>query len=374
MSSSNSLKVITDRICTPSCKNRCSVCSPPLSRRVQKAVERIRAEYVKSTDDWFLGFSGGKDSTAVLQLTMSALRGVRKRTRRIVVAYCDTGVEIPVIASMVRSTLRRLSHEARESGLPISTRLLQPHIEDRYFVKVIGRRYPTPTNKFRWCTDRLRINPVKRLLATASGDQPFVLLGTREGESNQRDRTLAAHATSRRYIYEQGGNTRVRIFAPIIDFRIADVWATNFGIQGTEAVDTDVLARMYRDADAECPMIKDPNGTPCGAGRFGCWTCTVVRKDRAVSSMISEGHRNLQPLFDYRNWIAELRDDPSMRCRYRRNGAKGPGPFTLDARKLLLRRLRKVQERVPWTLIRKSEVREIHRLWRLDQSSSTYRE
>ena len=234
-------------------------------------------------------------------------------------------------------------------------------------------RLPAPTNKFRWCTDRLRIDPVRRIIG-ATHEKAIVLLGTRYGESTERVHTLNRQASEKRYFYRQSSNPRVKIFAPIVDFDTADVWNALFQIAQPAALDAVALADLYRAAGSDCPVIRDPQGSPCGAGRFGCWTCTVVRTDRAVSSMVEEGYDELAPLLDFRNWLALMRDDPTNRCRFRRNGNRGLGPLTLQARRTILRRLRGVQARVPWRLLRQREIRQICKLWRQDRRSTSYRE
>jgi DNA sulfur modification protein DndC len=81
------------------------------------------------------------------------------------------------------------------------------------------------------------------------------------------------------------------------------------------------------------------DGAPCAGSRFGCWTCTVVRRDRTMEELIRSGYDSLQPLLDFRNWLSCLRNDPRERWSTRRNGAAGPGPFTLAARRTILDRL-----------------------------------
>ena len=337
-------------------------------------MSRILDAYRSSNAPWYLGFSGGKDSSAVLKLVYSALLRSRARHKLVTVVYCDTGVEVPLIAGRVRSTLRRLSIEAREDRIPIQVRIARPRTHSTFFVKVIGRGYPPPTNKFRWCTDRLRIHPVREILEAGEAEESVVVLGTRMGESPTRDLTLRRHETANRYFYRQGEDSSVSIFAPIADYTTRDVWKALAESPRPAAVDQADLVRLYSEAGAECPIVRDPEGTPCSAGRFGCWTCTVVRQDKSTRSMISNGYNELKPLLEFRDWLASVRSDPSFRCKRRRNGSKGPGPFTLDARRQILRRLRSTEARVPWRLITKREVKEIHRLWRLDRESREYRE
>ena len=352
--------------------NRLSLVSSALPNKVDATVELIAEHYVQARAPWILGFSGGKDSSALLRLTYSALLRAPKQNP-VSIVYCDTGVDIPIVASLVRRTLRKVAVEAKEDGLPLSVRVARPLLEETYFVKVIGRGYPPPTNKFRWCTDRLRIDPIQRTISKLSSDDTFVLLGVRHGESAERDRTLSGLKTDQPFMLLQRDAQRTTVFAPIINYTTKDVWETLSFLQLPRALESDRLKALYREAGGECPIIRDPNGTPCGKGRFGCWTCTVVRQDRGMSGLVDSGHEKLRPLLQFRNWLIEMRDDPQFRCTSRRNGGKGPGPLTLEARRVILRRLRSAERRSGMKLISDKELAAIKRLWKVDRESSSYR-
>lgn len=349
-------------------------CVAGISRLNRQTIELIQNEYRRSTHPWYLGFSGGKDSSALLTLAFNALLGFGNSRSPVTVVYCDTGVDIPMVSALVRRTLRRLKRECLENEVPFRIRIARPRLMDRYFVKVIGRGYPPPTNKFRWCTDRLRIGPVKRAMRLPTGSRSVVLLGVRRGESVKRDRTIRRHAGSEAYRLQQSGEPNIDIFAPIVLYTHEQVWATIQENPIPNSIDAHRLTSLYRDAAGECPIIRDPRGTPCGKGRFGCWTCTVIRRDRAMQSMVQEGHQDLAPLLEWRNWLAVFRDDSRARCRVRRNGQRGLGPFTLSARRELLRRLLITQRKVPWQLISRQEVVAIRSLWREDEGSDSYSE
>jgi DNA sulfur modification protein DndC len=343
------------------------------SALVEESIQLISEEYARSDTPWVLGFSGGKDSSALLCLVYASLLEGRRTEIPVTVLYCDTGVEIPVIAHFVRRTLRQLSTEARSAGLPLQVRIARPRIEDSYFVKVIGRGYPPPTNKFRWCTDRLRIAPVQRAIAQQSGNGALVLLGVRQGESQERDRTLRRLNTARPFILHQRGAMDSTVFAPLLHYSTEEVWDTLVLSELPKAIDTRGLFTLYRQAAGECPIVRDPQGTPCGKGRFGCWTCTVVRKDHGMTGLVESGYREMAALLEFRNWLQEMRDQPAYRCSLRRNGAGGPGPLTLEARKLILRRLRAVERQAGMRLIRDREINLIRKLWAKDKASKSYR-
>ncbi len=321
-----------------------------LSAIDMETVAMIRREFRRATAPWFVGFSGGKDSSALTKLLFHALRDERDAPP-VTLVYCDTGVEIPVVRSLVVSTLNGLRREAKAEGVPLRIRLVRPRLEDRYFVRVIGRGYPPPSNKFRWCTRRLRIEPVQRILGEA-GARSVVLLGIRRGESQARDRTIEAYDIGRGHFLRQDGKPNTLIFAPIINYSVDDVWSTLTFLRTPQSIDGQRLAQLYRQASGECPLIRDPRGTPCAKGRFGCWTCTVVRQDRAVAGLVQEGYHELRPLLVFREWLQAIRDDPELRCPQRRNGRVGLGPFTLAARKAILGRLLATQRKTPWRLTR----------------------
>jgi DNA sulfur modification protein DndC len=310
----------------------------------------------------------------VVKLVFEAVARTRKKSVPLHVVYCDTGVEIPIVATFVRRTLRGIQKQAAQSGIPLACHLARPPISDRFFVRVIGRGYPPPTNKFRWCTDKLRIRPIQALMNRLGGDQNLVILGVRDSESEERKRTLSRNATEEAFYYRQSQSETRKLFCPIVDFDVSSVWEGLFALDRPAAIDVQQLATLYRKASGECPIVRDTSGTPCGSGRFGCWTCTVVRQDRAVQSLVQEGYTRLQPLLDFRNWLMAIRDEPEHRCTVRRNGSPGPGPFRLRARKIILKKLRAAEAQSGIRLITPTELRAIRELWALDVHSIRYSE
>jgi len=67
-------------------------------------------------------------------------------------------------------------------------------------------------------------------------------------------------------------------------------------------------------------MISNKEHKSCGQSRFGCWTCTVVKKDKSISAQIENGEEWLIPLRDVRDWIQDQRNKKENRESFRRNG------------------------------------------------------
>ena len=87
-----------------------------------RALSEIKELYLeKNNIPWIIGYSGGKDSTAVLQLVWMALADLPKdqRKRTVHVISTDTLVENPVVAAWVDNSLSVMEDCARREDLPI---------------------------------------------------------------------------------------------------------------------------------------------------------------------------------------------------------------------------------------------------------------
>ena len=109
----------------------------------------------------------------------------------------------------------------------------------------------------------------------------------------------------------------------------------------------------------------------CGNSRFGCWVCTVVKEDKSLNGFIKSGHRELIPLAEFRAWLMSIRDIDEYREKKRRNGTvyetktgeMGYGPFTWEARKLILTKLIETQQKMGYELITMDELKAIDEIW-----------
>ena len=147
---------------------------------------------------WIIGFSGGKDSTMLLQLVWIALKKIPAEllTREIYIICNDTLVENPHIVDFINRTLDRVKVAAAEQSLPFFVRQTTPRLEDTFWVNLIGKGYPAPNNTFRWCTERLKINPTTHFIKSKIDEkgEVIILLGTRSAESQNRARSIKKHA------------------------------------------------------------------------------------------------------------------------------------------------------------------------------------
>ena len=120
------------------------------NRHVEEIYEDIRQVYRQTASPWVIGYSGGKDSTAVLQLVWCALAGMPKeeRTNRVFVLSSDTLVETPVIVDFIDRTLNQINSSALSHDLPFEAHKVKPRLEDTFWVNMIGKGYPAQIHDF----------------------------------------------------------------------------------------------------------------------------------------------------------------------------------------------------------------------------------
>jgi DNA sulfur modification protein DndC len=117
--------------------------------------------YTSDERPWLVGFSGGKDSTMLASLVFDAVLSIpTDQCKKPISVLCtDTRVEIPAIVEMVEGTLDKMRKCSEQHGLNMDVNLLRPPSEQSFWVNIIGRGYPPPNRTFRWCTQRMKIDP-----------------------------------------------------------------------------------------------------------------------------------------------------------------------------------------------------------------------
>ena len=361
--------------------------------RIQGLLQKIREVYLSDGRPWVIGYSGGKDSSCVLQLAWYALRDLpeAQRNKPIYVITSDTLVETPAVVNQLVESLRQIGDTATAEHLPISVHKVIPAIRDTFWVNMIGRGLPAPYTNFRWCTDRMKIAPTTTFIKSkiAEYGEVVILLGSRRTESSSRGQVMANRRDKGAYLSWHNDIANALVFTPIEDWHTNDVWEYLMAVPSPWAGRNDAIVTMYRNAQAgECPLVIDKSTPSCGGGRFGCWTCTVVQKDRSMEAMIENGEDWMQPMLDLRDWLTETQipeNKPMIRDHRRRNGrveyfdAGGDkrivwGPYKLEFRKEILRRLLRTQMMVRENgpdsgvhLIRPEELHKIRQLWLHDE-------
>ena len=333
-----------------------------MAKFIQNIVDEIIDQYLfadKSLRPWIIGFSGGKDSTVMLQFVWKALQHIKQLGlvpyREVYIVCNDTMVENPVITEYVYRVLEKIENAAVEQDLPIRVVKTIPRLEDSFWVNLIGKGYPAPNNAFRWCTERLKIKPTQRFILEQIDEfgEAIILIGTRSAESASRAKSMRKHAIKGKRLSKHPTQPNTFMYAPIRHLSLEEVWYTINTMTSPWGASNEELFQIYSDASAddyECPtVITDKEHKSCGQSRFGCWTCTVVKQDKSMSALIENGLIWLKPLLQLRNELAEERNITENRMPQRRNGTdaiNGMGPYLPKYRASVLLRLLQAQKEV----------------------------
>jgi DNA sulfur modification protein DndC len=374
---------------------------------IEIIIKEIQSLYLSNSIPFVIGYSGGKDSSAVVQLIWNAISklSIEERHKKIYVMTTDTQVENPLVSTWVKQSLARMKNEAKMQQMPVEPYLLHPEIKDTFWTCLIGKGYPAPRQGFRWCTERLKITPTNHFIRQQirENGEVILMLGTRKAESNKRASTMNKYEINSfqeqlnlkenisKPLRYSGSLPNAIIYSPLEDWRTDEVWMYLMQWENPWGGDNKELLAMYRGAtaDNECPLVVDTSTPSCGDSRFGCWVCTLVNKDKSMEAMIQNDEEKewLQPLLDLRNEL-DIEDDRPKRD-FRRlvgkvqlfernlNGEISiepiPGPYTKQWREYWLRRVLEAQESVRTnapedmkdiTLITTEELSEIRRIWR----------
>lgn len=322
-----------------------------LLQLIARSFETLAAIAEEGHERWVVTYSGGKDSTTVAILTSLFLMANPEHEVQLDVIYSDTLLEMPPLRETADAMMRYMRSAFKRFGLDARVRVVVPPVKERFWVKLLGRGYPPPGPRFRWCTRRLKITPADTLLNRDGDLDTAVLTGVRYGESASRDQNLRASCAvggecGQDYWYRAGpaGSNRSYI-APIVQWKTCKVWDFLIFVAPTLGWPTDRLFALYGDQDL----------------RFGCWTCSLVRRDRTMENLMKRpGMENLSKLHAFREEIIARCRDSSSRIR-RPDGR--PGPVRLDVRRTLLRRLLTLQGRLGMALISPEEVKAIKLEW-----------
>lgn len=357
--------------------------------KIEGLMETVRNLYLADDIPWVIGYSGGKDSTATLQLVWLAISNLpeEKRKKTIHIINTDTLVESPIVAKWVEKSLNQMDTVAKATNLPFITHRLTPEINNTFWVNLLGKGYPFPRRKYRWCTDRLKIQPVNNFIRNKISEHGEIILviGTRKAESARRAKTMAYYEKKRVRELLSPNPTLVNelVFSPLENWTNDDVWIFLMQYSNPWGYSNNDLLTLYKGAtvDNECPLMTEKDLPSCGKSRFGCWVCTMVEKDKSMEAMVANDLEKIwmTPLLEFRNEFGNLDEDRNRREFRRMNGEiQGShghlfhGPYKKEIREKWLTKLLEIQTEIrtngpeefkDYETISLSELRCIRRIW-----------
>lgn len=355
----------------------------------ENIIKEIMIVYKHDDRPWLIGYSGGKDSTLLVSLVYEAMKRIKESgselSKRVYIITSDTMVENPIVKEYMHSSSDSINKAAKNDGLNIQADVIYPDGDQTFWSRVIGLGYPTPEPPgFRWCTERLKINPMNKYVneRIKESGEIVVLLGVRKGESLTRMKTITAREIEGKLLNMHNDIPNAYVYNPITEIPNDLVW--EFLLKGDckspWGTDMKYLFNLYQgeNLSEEKSVLGevDRDKIPVtGNSRFGCWCCTMVKEDKSLQNFINKSNeedaKKLTLLRDFRNKLLEMREDANMRDSKRRNGTVykkadgtfGMGPFTLEARRIILEGLLELENKTGLGLITLQELKVIDKMW-----------
>lgn len=324
-----------------------------LSKSIALSVESL-CHYGSLYKHWAVSFSGGKDSSATVTLIAHLIEtGQIPRPKTLTILYADTRQELPPLHLAALEILKELEQRGFE------TRVVLPDLDYRYFVYMLGRGVPPPSNTFRWCTPKLKVMSMEReleVLRQERGEKFLMMTGVRIGESAARDQRIALSCTKdggecgQGWFQQSTSEAIADMLAPIVHWRVCHVWDWLVKADVELGFPTFEIAKVYRQdvSDGEEPIN----------ARTGCIGCPLVQKDAALDRVVAQPEwaylaplQRLRPLYweikkpQYRHRKhGEVNKDESLAAKQNRLG-----PLTLEARRWMLAQVLGIQAEVNQT-------------------------
>ncbi|MBU8908156.1 phosphoadenosine phosphosulfate reductase domain-containing protein [Desertibacillus haloalkaliphilus] len=404
--------------------------------KIQVIKEHLREIYLLDKKEWMLMISYGKDSSFLATLVCEMLEDLptHQRNKKVHFITSDTLAETPMMSDFVRRSNQSVNDYAMANKLPMVGHLVYPDVENDYFYQTLAKGNPTPvSNLGRWCTSRLKQKPTQQKIqeilsqldrsvemVELNGEVDeydcYMLLGVREEESARRKSSIEKHQIDDSFSRHSDYPNQIRVYNPIRFVTSDELWfylaERHIFPWGIEVQDMQI---QYGENFLECGIQhSSQQESSCGSknSRSGCWTCSMVKKDKMLYQLIDEGYSDMEYLLEWKETMMQLRNDIRYREPVKRNKVKQqqkrlnhqrdnqhmdlfssvvdtnvshyfenkklreydtydrandteyePGSLAIQGRKLMLQKLLYIQEVIGQTLIRDEVVHAIIETW-----------
>jgi DNA sulfur modification protein DndC len=341
-------------------------------------VQSLQA-YGADRSTWVVGYSGGKDSTATATFIDWAIgQGLIKRPEHLILVYSDTLMELPSLehsAYALMDYLGAKGWQIRKGEPALETK---PAKTERFFVTMLGRGYPPPNNRFRWCTQRMKVNKIESIyksIADEYGTDYLGIDGIRKGESAVRDQRILTSCNKEDGECGQGWYHKTAHGAklsPILHWRVCHVWDWIVEACFEHGYPIGGVIETY-GVDITDDGVEEPLSS-----RTGCIGCPLVtasnekhpKPDKALATIVEQDTWSyLAPFQRLSEVYWRLRWDDAFR-HHKKNGQKGC--LTIAAREWALEEILLIQQesarlalekgRLPYELVSQEEVTLIRKM------------
>ena len=264
-------------------------------KKYKKTLEELK-NVISEFERVIVLYSGGKDSTLVTHLVIEAIKEID--TTEVTIAMSDTRVEIPWLWKRSTHYLSKIRQWSKEYGYNVKTKIVKPSDNKTFWVTLIGKGYPMPHFRFRWCVRLLKIQPMN--IYIKENMPALILMGSRWDESPERNRIMRKRKTNGKWS-KYFGIKDCKVYLPIVDWTTNDVMYALKKLRTPWDSNYSDLFGLYLMADT-CQVLED-GSFKCNGSRFGCWTCSVVRKDKTLCSLSKNGCKLAREMLKFKKYL-----------------------------------------------------------------------
>ena len=353
----------------------------------------LQKYYLDDERSLCVAFSGGKDSTALVFIVLDILEQIKQENKLYKKTYIlnsNTQAELPPLLEHLNRSLKTIQQYADAKELLVEVFEVVPLEKHTLNVQLLGVGMPPPSRQFRWCTSKLKVQPIERKLKELFPDGKFIsVVGSRRDESIDRKNRIEKQSKVNSHLKINDRFPNADNLYPLEYWNTKNIWEYLFD-QSPDIIDINFLWNLYSDASSkdanECSFAGaggkhiDEGNIGCGQSRFGCWQCYVVRdNDKSLDGLMQSGYENVELYKEYREqyWnFTQLgwentRDVYSHRTqqreyfdeKYNRNGMTKPKGVLLKARKHFFVEILKLNAKLDYDIIDINEIHLIQLRW-----------
>lgn len=272
--------------------------------------KKLKEHYLSNKNEWIIPYSHGLNSFVFLQLVIDLIQRIEPSKRKAVrIVQSRTTTDLPFLIESCNHTFNALNKLNEQAALRIQIDVVEPEMDDRFFVQTAGYGFPPPKTDFQYCCEKMKLNPMIQWLKENVNNRSTLLLsGLTEDQSFDSIASIDVLSPFSSLSFQQ-----IQLFNHLFD-------ETPWG----ESTDTfeNLYAPLYenRQMTPLCLLNEESKNIQgsCGLLNFDfhypCWNCPLMKYHDVVGRKIDNEKLDwYHHLFAISHWIYKKSYDNKLR-------------------------------------------------------------